>query len=49
MKKNKEKEIVGGEDVTHLEKATPAETRLARESKTFNFQFLWKEKSCNQG
>ena len=29
MNKNKEKEIVGGEDVTRLEEATLTETRLA--------------------
>lgn len=32
MNKNKENEIVGGEDITRLEKATPAETCLARVS-----------------
>jgi len=32
MNKNKEKEIIGREDVTRLEKATPIETRLARVS-----------------
>ena len=32
MNKNKEKKIIGGEDVSHLEKATPAKTRLARMS-----------------